>query len=61
MLVANPISPIPVQIRAHDTCRWDGSADQLHDTIERRLMVVPLGRVTMRLRPEGRRTERASS
>jgi hypothetical protein len=60
MLVANPISPIPVQIRAHDTCRWDASADQLHDTIELRLM-VPLGRVTMRLRPEGRRSERASS
>jgi hypothetical protein len=32
-----------VQIRAHETYRWDGSADQLHDTIELRLMVVPLG------------------
>jgi hypothetical protein len=61
MLVANPMSPLPVQIRAHDTCRWDASADALHDTIELRLTVVPLGRVTMRLRPEGRLSEQASS
>jgi hypothetical protein len=61
MLVANPMSPIPVQIRAHDSCRWEASADELHDTIELRLTVVPLGRVTMRLRPEGRRSEQASS
>jgi hypothetical protein len=52
MLVANPILPFPVQIRAHDTCRWDASADELHDAIELRLAVVPLGRLTMRLRPD---------
>ena len=26
-----------------DTCRWEASADELHDTIELRLTVVPLG------------------
>ena len=57
MLVANPMSPIPVQIRAHDTCRWDASANELEDTIELRLTVVPLGRMMMRLRPEGERTD----
>jgi hypothetical protein len=44
MLVANPILPIPVQIRAQDTCRWNPSTAELHDTIELRLTVLPLGR-----------------
>ena len=51
MLVATPLLPIPVQVRAQDTCRWDASTNELHDTIELRLMTLPLGRQVMRLLP----------
>ena len=61
MLVAPPVLPIPVQVRARDTCRWDGSAKELHDTIELRLVTVPLGRQVMRLRPETASSASAAS
>jgi hypothetical protein len=52
MMVATPLLPVPVQLRAQDVCRWDPSANELHDTIELRLIALPLGRQVMRLRPE---------
>jgi hypothetical protein len=52
MLVTNPILPVPVQLRVRDSCRWDPSTHELHDTIELWLIAVPLGRLTMRLRPD---------
>ena len=52
MLVANPILPVPVQIRAHDTCRWNQATGELHDIVELRLIGLPLGRLTMRLQPD---------
>jgi hypothetical protein len=53
MLVASPMLPVPVQVRAQDTCRWDASAGVLDDTIDLRLMGLPLGRLVTRLRPDG--------
>ena len=62
MLVANPILPIPVQLRADDSCHWNPSTRELHDTIDLRLTAVRLGRLTMRLRPdEAHRGERTNS
>jgi hypothetical protein len=52
MLLANPMLPIPIQVRAHDSCRWDPSTNELHDTIELRLIALPLGRLHMRLQPD---------
>lgn len=52
MLVTHPIMPLPLQASARDTCHWDPSTNELHDTIELRLMIVPLGRLTMRIRPD---------
>jgi hypothetical protein len=52
MLVASPLLPVPVQVRAQDTCHWDASAGELDDTIELRLMALPLGRLLIRLRPD---------
>jgi hypothetical protein len=29
MLVAIPFLPVPLQIHAHDTCRWDAAHQQI--------------------------------
>jgi hypothetical protein len=60
MLIANPMLPIPVQIRAHDTCNWDPVTEELRDTIELQLLAVPLGRMTMRLRAESQPASRTN-
>jgi hypothetical protein len=52
MLVAGPLLPVPIVVRARDTCSWDPVAEELHDTIELRLLGIPLGRLDMRLRLE---------
>jgi hypothetical protein len=52
MLVAVPFLPVPLQIEAHDTCLWDPAHHQIEDTIEIRLLGLPLGRQSMQLRPE---------
>jgi hypothetical protein len=53
MLISNPMLPIPVQIRAQDTCHWNPSTYELQDTIELSLIALPLGRLVMRLQPDG--------
>jgi hypothetical protein len=60
MLVAPPLLPMPVQVRAQDTCRWDASAGELDDTIDLRLMTLALGRLVIRLRPERARSPAGS-
>jgi hypothetical protein len=55
MLVPVPPLPIPVLIRARDDCRWDATKGELTDTIEIRLLGIPIGRQVMRLRPENAR------
>jgi len=52
MLVLIPILPVPLQILARDTCRWDPSRGELQDTIEISLFGLPLGCQAMTLRPE---------
>ena len=52
MLVLIPFLPVPLQILAHDTCRWDPAREELRDTIELRFMGLPLGRQVMHLRPD---------
>lgn len=52
MLVMIPFLPIPLQILAHDTCRWDPARVTLPDTIDVRLLGMPLGRQVMTLQPE---------
>ena len=52
MLIANPLLPIPVQVRARDICNWNTSTGELHDTIDLRLTALPLGRLTMTLQPD---------
>jgi hypothetical protein len=61
MLVANPMVPIPLQVRAHDTCHWNASTSELRDTIELRLAVLPLGRITMRLQPDDAQPRRRAN
>lgn len=52
MLVLIPFLPVPLQILAHDTCRWDAAREELQDTIDVRLIGLPLGRQVMTLQPE---------
>jgi len=54
MLVLIPFLPVPLQILAHDTCRWDAAREELQDTIDVSLIGLPLGRQVMTLRPETR-------
>jgi hypothetical protein len=51
MVITFPFLPVPVHLRAHDTCDWDDAAGVLTDTIDLSLAGVRLGRHTMRLRP----------
>ena len=45
MLVANPMLPIPVQIRAHDTCHWDATTTELFAA-----SMSSTGRITRKIR-----------
>lgn len=50
MLIASPMMLGPLQVQARDTCRWDPATGELHDTIELRLLALPLGCQTIRMR-----------
>ncbi len=52
MLIAVPVLPIPVLVRARDNCRWDATTGELSDTIELQLLGIPVGRLLMRTRPD---------
>jgi hypothetical protein len=51
MLITNPLLPIPLVVHARDSCHWHRDTQRLDDTIEMRLLAVPLGCLTMSLRP----------
>ncbi len=52
MAVAFPLLPVPVLVDCRDSNRVEASGE-LVDTIDVSILGVPLGRQTMRLRPEG--------
>jgi hypothetical protein len=52
MLIAVPLLPIPVLVRARDNCRWDATTGELSDTIELHLLGISVGCLLMRTRPD---------
>jgi hypothetical protein len=52
MLITAPPLPTPVLVRARDDCRWDATNGELTDTIELRLLGIPIGRLVIHTRPQ---------